>query len=451
MTRFIAWMVLVVVIGYGVMSHSRSSANAICDTGECVVGGFAAAVLRKNNPYHGAAFYINPEYVRNVNDSIAKTPAHKTAMGKVRAHPTAVWLDRIATIEGSARSMGIEAHLNEALAQQANGTEPSKPMLVTFVVYNLPNRDCAAFASNGELTLKADGLEKYKTNYIDEIVKRFTAKPAYKKLRIVVIVEPDSIPNAITNVSSDYPRCIESVGAYQEGVKYAVSKLGAVDNVYLYLDIAHSGWLGWAHTARATQFYKDLLTPHGNLGKIRGFAANVANYSALKENDPYLDVNKNQSIIANFYEGNRMIDESTYVAVWKSAFPEKGIIIDTSRNGWRPTADGPPIEKRAHRGNWCNVSEAGIGERPKASPAPGIDAYVWVKPPGESDGTSDTSATSPNDEGKRFDRMCGTAATTRPYSKGRAIATNALGGAPHAGHWFHDQFVMLVNNATPPL
>jgi cellulose 1,4-beta-cellobiosidase len=411
-----------------------------------------AAAPRSKNPHEGTSFYVNPEYVRDVNASIAKAPANKAAMERVRAQPTAVWLDRIATIEGSSRRMGIEAHLDEALAQQARSTQPEKPMLITFVVYNLPNRDCASFASNGELTLEAGGLAKYKTGFIDEIAKRLTGKPAYQRLRFVIVIEPDSIPNAITNVSSDYPKCMTSVEGYKEGVRYAVAKLGAIGNAYLYLDIAHSGWLGWAHTARAMQFYRELLTPEANLEKIRGFAANIANYSALKEsNDPYANEARNQNVIAGFYEGNRMIDELGYVAAWKSAFPDKGIIIDTSRNGWRPTADGSPIERRAHRGNWCNVSRAGIGERPRASPEPGIDAYVWVKPPGESDGTSDSSATRPNDEGKRFDRMCGTAAVVRPYSKGRAIPTDALGNAPHAGHWFHEQFVMLVKNATPPL
>jgi cellulase/cellobiase CelA1 len=38
-----------------------------------------------------------------------------------------------------------------------------------------------------------------------------------------------------------------------------------------------------------------------------------------------------------------------------------------------------------------------------SAPEAGIDAYVWVKPPGESDGSSSLI---PNNEGKGFDRMC---------------------------------------------
>jgi cellulase/cellobiase CelA1 len=52
-------------------------------------------------------------------------------------------------------------------------------------------RDCAALASNGEL--KISELVRYKTQYIDAIANAITAKPAYKALRIVAVVEPDSL------------------------------------------------------------------------------------------------------------------------------------------------------------------------------------------------------------------------------------------------------------------
>ncbi len=65
------------------------------------------------------------------------------------------------------------------------------------------------------------------------------------------------------------------------------------------------------------------------------------------------------------------------------------------------------VDRRNHRGAWCNPLGAGIGERPQATPgrptASHLDAFVWIKPPGESDGASTDI---PNDEGKRFDRMC---------------------------------------------
>ena len=51
---------------------------------------------------------------------------------------------------------------------------------------------------------------------------------------------------------------------------------------------------------------------------------------------------------------------------------------DTSRNGRGGI--------RHEWGAWCNVRGAGLGQRPVATPMPGLDAYVWIKPPGESDG-----------------------------------------------------------------
>jgi cellulose 1,4-beta-cellobiosidase len=76
------------------------------------------------------------------------------------------------------------------------------------------------------------------------------------------------------------------------------------------------------------------------------------------------------------------------------------------------------------------VQGAGLGERPVADPAPGLDAYYWVKPPGESDGTSDPSM-------PRFDPSCAN--------------PDATPGAPQAGSWFHAEFVSLVKNAVPSL
>ncbi len=123
----------------------------------------------------------------------------------------------------------------------------------------------------------------------------------------------------------------------------------------------------------------------------------------------------------------------------------------------RPTGPGPQtsvddyvngsrIDRRIHAGNWCNQSGAGLGERPNAAPAAGIDAYVWVKPPGESDGSSSTVS---NDEGKGFDRMCDP--TYGGNARNGNNPTGALPNAPLAGHWFSAQFQQLMQNAYPPL
>lgn len=52
--------------------------------------------------------------------------------------------------------------------KEENDAGASPPIAGIFVVYNLPDRDCAALASNGELLIDEGGVEKYKA-YIDSI------------------------------------------------------------------------------------------------------------------------------------------------------------------------------------------------------------------------------------------------------------------------------------------
>ena len=66
----------------------------------------------------------------------------------------------------------------------------------------------------------------------------------HNKVEIVLIIEPDSLPNLATN-AGDY-NCGNSAttAAYKTGVAYAVNKFKNL-NVTMYLDAAHGGWLGW--------------------------------------------------------------------------------------------------------------------------------------------------------------------------------------------------------------
>lgn len=413
--------------------------------------------------------YVDPDYVATVDSSLARVSAGSadaTRIAAARRFPTAVWLDRLAAIDGAKATggaMGLVDHLDAALAQQRAQSTGStlQPMTVTIVVYDLPDRDCAALASNGELSSASGGLATYRTQYIDRIAA-ILGRSAYAGLRIIAVIEPDSYPNMVTNMSKPACAAVANGNVYRDGLRYAMAKFAPMANVSMYLDIAHSGWLGWEdNRSRAVQAYKELVagaTPSGSLSIIRGFATNTANYSPLDE--PFFDGTDNNVSTGGttqFYEWNRMIDELTYVDKLRTELvaagfsSDLGFIVDTGRNGWggaaRPTAaaadvDDMRIDRRAHRGNWCNVRNTGIGERPRANPDATrrhLDAFVFIKPPGASDGTSDSAATTANDEGKRFDAMCGSG------------NVDALQGAPHAGHWFHDQFLMLLRNAYPPL
>jgi cellulose 1,4-beta-cellobiosidase len=254
-------------------------------------------------------------------------------------------------------------------------------------------------------------VQKYKTDYIDKIADAFAA---HSRQRIIAIVEPDSLANIATNLS--IAKCAQSETAYRESVAYAISKL-AQPHTFLYLDAAHAGWLGWTtNTTKIATIFQQVLMAAGGPDKVRGFATNVANYTVLNETMEKFD-----------YMGNPCHDELTYVqnltaALAAVGISNKGFVIDTSRNGKGGI--------RSQWGSWCNVKGAAMGVRPVADPKPGIDAYYWIKPPGESDGTSDSSA-------PRFDPSC--------------TNSDATLGAPQAGQWFDSYFDQLALNATPPL
>jgi cellulose 1,4-beta-cellobiosidase len=425
-----------------------------------------------DNPFAGATAYLNPDYTSRVSDTATATGGTVgAAMLRVAGQPTAVWMDRIAAIAGGAANgnrRSLAGHLDAALAQRSGTT----PITIDIVVYDLPNRDCAALASNGELKVSQNGLARYKSEYIDPMSAVF-ADPRYRDVRIVAIVEPDSLPNLVTNLGN--PKCAEaqSSGAYVQGIQYALSKFSQLPNVYSYLDIAHSGWLGWdTNLTPAAQLITSVVrgaTPSGNLGVVDGFISNTANYTPVQEPflpDPDLQVGGQPLKSARFYEFNPRFDEAHFTAAMYSAFvangfpASTGMLIDTSRDGWggaaRPTGatgstvdtyvNSGRIDRRLHRGNWCNQSGAGIGARPQASPLPGshLDAYVWIKPPGESDGTSDSSQTTPDPEGKLFDPMCDPG-----HTGSGGTLTGALPNSPSAGSWFPAEFRMLVENAFP--
>jgi cellulose 1,4-beta-cellobiosidase len=135
--------------------------------------------------------------------------------------------------------MGLQAHLDAALTQQQGAT----PEVVEIVIYDLPGRDCAALASNGEIPATAAGLATYENNYIKPIAAIFS-NPKYASLRIVTVIEPDSLPNTVTN--SNLSTCATATPFYQQGIAFALDTLkGLGNNIWTFVDIAHSAWLGW--------------------------------------------------------------------------------------------------------------------------------------------------------------------------------------------------------------
>jgi cellulose 1,4-beta-cellobiosidase len=360
------------------------------------------AAARKN-PFEDVQFYLNPNYTAKVEAAAKEHPELASKIRKVATYPTAIWLDSIERIPS------IGPALDGAKQQQ---DKDGKPTLTLFVVYDLPNRDCAAKASAGELKLNENGEARYRTEFIDPIAAQFRAHPGQP---IVAVLEPDSLANLATNLGN--PTCAESAQAYLRSVAYAINQLSQ-EHVSIYLDAAHSGWLGWSdNRSRMARIFKQVLDLAGGVHKIRGFATNVSNYTTVSGRDgKKLD------------GSNPCPDELTYVrrmsdTLKRVGIKRKGFIIDTSRNGKGGI--------RRKWGSWCNVKGAGIGERPQATPDESpLDAFFWIKPPGESDGVADPTQ-------PRFDASC--------------KSVDSAEGAPQAGSWFSEYFLELVRNAEPPL
>lgn len=372
------------------------------------------APAKDANPYVGVEPYANKGYAKKLEETIKYFNKEKDYVNAGRTRtvqkvPTFAWVSDTAGIAS------IKPLIKEALdAQKRTG----KKQLLQIVVYNLPERDCSAKASDGEFHLADDGLNKYK-KYIDAVAAELSTVDAMK-LQFTILLEPDSLGNLVTNLGVE--KCAKAADAYKEGTSYAIAKLQR-NNIALYLDAAHGGWLGWNdNLAPAAKVFAEVLEGAkvvNPTAKVRGLAINVSNYnqyvSAVRE---------------NYTEWNNSWDEYHYVESLTPHLMEAGypahFIVDQGRSGKGGI--------RTSWGQWCNIRNAGFGTRPTADQKvlnnTNVDAIVWVKPGGESDGTSDETAV-------RFDENCRSEVAHVP--------------APEAGQWFNDFVVNLVKNADPPL
>ncbi|KAI4841612.1 glycoside hydrolase [Aureobasidium sp. EXF-8845] len=373
-------------------------------TGTSPTTSAAAASNAAGNIFAGRQIYANPYYASEVAAAIPALPSSLRAKASAVAKiGTFVWLDTAAKVPT------VETYLADIEKQNAAGAKPE--IIGAFVVYDLPNRDCAALSSNGELTVANDGLTKYKA-YIDSIAAIIKK---HSTTKVALIIEPDSLGNLVTN--SNVAKCQEAHDAYISGVEYAIKTLN-FDNVAMYLDGGHGGWLGWpANIGPAADLFASIYTAAGKPKSLRGIATDVSNYNAYQ-----------LATAPSYTQSNPNFDEQRYVNALAPLLTAQGFpahfIIDQGRSGVQPTS-------QLQQGDWCNVINTGFGTRPTTNTGDAlVDAIVWVKPGGESDGTSDSSSA-------RYDAHCGYADALKP--------------APEAGTWFQAYFEQLLKNANPTL
>jgi cellulose 1,4-beta-cellobiosidase len=358
----------------------------------------AVQLSGSSNPFANRTLYANNhygDYVRAAAENMTDTSLTEAAK-KVAEVGSFLWLDTISAI-GT-----FESYIDNVGCDEIFGV----------VIYDLPGRDCAAKASNGELAVGE--ISKYKSEYIDPIVEIIKSKP---NVAFAALVEPDSLPNLVTN--SNLATCQNSASGYRDGVAYALKSLN-LPNVITYLDAGHGGWLGWdANLAPGATELANAFKNAGSPSNFRGISTNVAGWNAWS---------KNPGEFENDSDGqyNKAQDEKRYVTIFGEHLASAGMpnhaIIDTGRNAVQGLRDA--------WGDWCNVNGAGFGVRPTSETGESLaDAFVWVKPGGESDGTSDTSAV-------RYDSFCGLSDAYKP--------------SPEAGQWNQAYFEMLLKNADPP-
>ena len=210
----------------------------------------------------------------------------------------------------------------------------------------------------------------------------------------------------------DVAKCAKAHDAYISLTNYAVTELN-LPNVAMYLDAGHAGWLGWpANQGPAAKLFASIYKDAGKPAALRGLATNVANYNAwsLSSAPPYT-------------QGASIYDEKSFIHAMgplleQNGWPGAHFITDQGRSGKQPTG-------QIQWGDWCNSKGTGFGIRPSANTGDSLlDAFVWVKPGGESDGTSDTSAT-------RYDYHCGASAALQyaiPFHQPRNMLTSLLSG-----------------------
>ena len=459
--------------GAATFTVSAPGCTSVTVTGTETAAGSTTAPSHVVNPFTGSTWYVNPNYTSEVATSAAGASGTlATQMTLVGQQSTGIWLDHIGAIYGGTANssrMSLQQQLATAVTDESGTT----PIIVPLVIYDLPNRDCAALASNGELTVANNGLQYYEQDYIDPIARILTDYE-HSGIRVVAIIEPDSLPNLITNLGDANCAQANSSGAYVSGVQYALNALHAIPNVYNYVDIAHSAWLGWSsNMGPAVNLYKSVASgTTAGVASVDGFISDTANYTPTTE--PYMtateSVDGNPVDSVPYYSYDPYIDELSYDEQMYSQLVSAGfssnigMLIDTSRNGWggpdRPTAacststctttasfvNASKVDQRPFRGDWCNQNNAGLGAFPQANPNSSFThlyAYVWIKPPGESDGDY------PSGTHTHGDPHCDPSGTNTDGS-GNVYSTNSIPGYDiAAGQWFPAEFQMLVQNANP--
>ena len=416
----------------------------------------------------------------------------------------AVWLTgetAAESAEGAAGSLQADRQVFQQI-RRTLGQARGQDAVPIFVIYNIPGRDCSQYSAGG-----APSDAAYQ-QWIDAVARGVGDRKA------VFIVEPDGLANLPSDCGAAYQKANPQItdATREADIAYAVTKLEMDPQSDVYMDAGHSAWHSVGDIATR-------LVAAG-VQSSQGFFLNVSNYQ-YSANSVFYGVWVSDCIAlgggsltynysgncpnqywnggpANNWTGTAMSPfgvwsetasqadlntagiDSRFGLLLGSSVPTTHFVVDTSRNGQGPNSmqlyAGAPYSQPSsvistlQGGNWCNPPGAGLGLGPTAdtSGIPAsldsyqmvpslLDAYLWVKTPGQSDGQCDAAG------GVRaWDNSAYTptnvkgwpGSTSSRFQEFDPLWSLLVGEAfndPAAGAWFSQQALQLAQNANPPL
>ncbi|MCD0485829.1 glycoside hydrolase family 6 protein [Streptacidiphilus sp. ASG 303] len=243
-------------------------------------------------------------------------------------------LDRIADRPAALWLGGPDA---AAKAERLTRLAAAAGRTALLVAYDIPHRDCGQYSAGGAADAAA-----YRA-WIADVAAGIGDRPAW------VVLEPDAVAHTLDG-------CVRGALADERYglLADAVRELGRRPRVRVYLDAGNAGWV------KEPDRMADALRRSG-VRDADGFAVNVANFYTTADSAAY---------------GRRV----------SRGLGGARFVIDTSRNGNGPLGGT----------EWCNPPGRALGDAPTTRTGlEGVDAYLWIKNPGESDGQCRPGAPAP--------------------------------------------------------
>ncbi|MFI7022044.1 glycoside hydrolase family 6 protein [Micromonospora sp. NPDC049900] len=266
-------------------------------------------------------------------DSVFYVDPDTSAARWVAANPNdskaAVIRDRIASVPQprwytTTNTSTVRAEVSSFVTAAANAGK-----IPILVVYNIPNRDCSNHSGGG-----APNHSTYR-QWVDQVAAGLGGRPA------TIILEPDVLPIMTSCMNASQQAEVRASMAYAGKALKAGSSAAKV-----YYDIGHGGWLAPSEAAAR-------LNAADIANSADGISVNVSNYRRTADEVSYA----------------KQIIQATGISRLKA-------VIDTSRNGNGPAGS-----------EWCDPPGRAIGTpSTTATGDSAIDAFLWVKLPGEADG-----------------------------------------------------------------